>query len=75
MASKRPRFSCRMQIANLSRVPLRRDETTDLSNQTLEGRLLGTPLIFWGVVAKRIGDFYAGVILYFVGSVMRRSKS
>jgi len=26
-------------------------------------RLLGTPLIFGGVVANRSGNFYAGVIL------------
>ena len=37
--------------------------------------LSGTPLIFGGVVADRIGNFYAGVILYFLGSVMRRSES
>ena len=30
---------------------------------------------FWGVVADRIGNFYAGVILYFLVSVMRRSES
>ena len=37
--------------------------------------LSGTPLIFGGVVANRIGNFYAGVILHFLGSVMRRSES
>jgi len=36
--------------------------------------LLGTPLIFGWAVANRIGKFYAGVILYFHVSVMRRSE-
>ena len=37
--------------------------------------LLGIPLIFWGVVSNRIGNFYAGVILYFLVSDMWRSDS
>ena len=36
---------------------------------------MGTPLIFEGVVANRLGNFYAEVILYFLVSVMRRSES
>jgi len=31
--------------------------------------------MFGGVVANRIANFYAGVILYFIVSVMRRSES
>ena len=34
-----------------------------------------TTYIFWGEVANRIGNFFAGVILYFLGSVMRRIES
>jgi len=34
---------------------------------------MGTPLIFGGVVANRIENFYAGAILYFLVSVKRRS--
>jgi len=37
--------------------------------------LLWTPLIFGGVVANRIRNFFAGVILYFLVSVMRRNES
>ena len=36
---------------------------------------LGTPHMFWGVVANGIGNFYSGVVSNFLGSVMRRSKS
>jgi hypothetical protein len=36
-------------------------------------RHLGTPLILLGVVASRIGNFYAGVVLKFLGSIMRKS--
>jgi len=41
----------------------------------LLGRTLRDTTYFFGVVANRIGNFYAGVILYFLVSVLRRSES
>ena len=46
-------------------------DTDRASQGASQGGLSGTPLIFGGVVANRIGNFYAGVILHFLVSVMK----
>jgi len=37
--------------------------------------LWGHHIFLWGVVASRIGNFYSGVVLNFLGSVTRRRES